>query len=231
MNPMEGNTNEIFYLCEGILLNPNDKTMKDEFNHNRELSFSNIDNCILILEREVQNWLLAPMSLLIDNDIANKSKYVPYKNSIFALFGIFSYIEKIQRYKDGKPYTSGDTQSTTILTYGFKQLFPEDENTQYGNNKIKKILENTRHSLMHSGNIGDNVLLNNDYENSSPVVYKGSNNNLQKIEIIPYKMKSKIIDDFEIYIEALREVSNIELRENFQIVFDEFYNNEISMLR
>ena len=230
MSQIEGDINESFYLCEGIWLDSCNNILQDRFDNNKDLNFANINDCILIFKREVENWLLEPMALLIDNDRAKKAKYFPFKNSIFALYGIFSYIEKIQRYKDGKPYTSNDPQSSKILTYGFKQLFPEDENTQYGNNKIKNILKNTRHSLMHTGNIGDYVLNNNDYENINPVVYIGSSNNLQKIELNPYKMVLKIISDFNIYIVELREESNTKSREHFKLVFDAYYHHEISML-
>ena len=225
MSQIEGDINESFYLCEGIWLDNNEKTLKDKFN-NKELCFTNINDCILILEREVRRWILEPMAILIDDDIANKSKYFPFKNSIFALYGIFSYIEKIQRYKKGKPYTSGDTQSTSILTDGFKELFPKDE---YSKKKINKILKNTRHSLMHTGNIGDHVLINNDYKNC--VEYKGSNSNLEKIELNVYKMLETIMDDFDLYIKSLKEESNTELRQNFQSVFNLYYDDEISIFK
>ena len=44
------------------------------------------------------------MDILLNDDKNNKSKYKPFKNSIFVLYGIFSYLEKIERYKSGKNY-------------------------------------------------------------------------------------------------------------------------------
>ena len=230
MYKIEGNLNESFYLCEGIWLDMLKKTLIDKHSEDKSLNFTCIDDCILIFEREVKEWLIAPMCTLIVDDIKNKSIYLPFKNSIFSLYGIFAYIEKIQRYKDGKPYVSGDTGATKILTYGFKNIFPGETGRNYGNDKIEKILESTRHSLMHTGNVGDNVLLNNDYENTMPVVYIGTNKTLEKIELNPSKMLITIDNDFSIYLERLKIEDNTELRNNFQKVFDAYYENEISLL-
>jgi hypothetical protein len=146
------------------------------------------------------------------------------------LYGIFSYIEKIQRYKDGKPYKSGDTESTSILTFGFKNLFKPDEESTYATKKIGVILENTRHTMMHFGNIGDKTLLNYDYENDVPVNYIGSNKHLSKIELNPGSMLITIAKDFETYMQNLKDNKNIELRANFEKVFNAVYYDEISFL-
>jgi len=232
MNNKEGNPEESFYLCESIWLDRDKKMLIDiEFPSPKLLNIDNIDDCIVIIEREIREWLLNPMILLINNDLENKLNYRPFKNSIFALYGIFSYIEKMQRFREGKPYSSGDTNSTKILTQGFKRLFPDNKQNNYGNQKIEQILKNTRHSLMHFGNIGDKVLINNDYENSVPVVYYGSNKNLDKLEINPLKMIETIINDFNSYLKELREENNSETRENFMKVFEFYYADEISILQ
>jgi len=232
MNNKEGNPEESFYLCESIWLDRDKKMLIDiEFPSPKLLNIDNITDCIIIFERKIKEWLFEPMVLLINNDVENKLNYRPFKNSIFTLYGIFSYIEKIQRFRDGKPYTSGDSNSTQILIYGFKRLFPDKSQKQYGNDKIEKILESTRHSLMHFGNVGDKALINNDYKNSVPVVYLGSNKNLEKIEINPLEMIKLIINDFNSYLGELRNESNSKIRENFMNVFNSYYADEISILQ
>ena len=228
-NNKEGNPEESFYLCESIWLDRDKKMLIDiEFPSPKLLNINDITDCIVIIEREIKEWLFEPMILLINNDLENKLNYRPFKNSIFVLYGIFSYIEKIQRFREGKFYSSGDNNSTKILTQGFKRLFPDNEQNDYGNQKIGQILKNTRHSLMHFGNIGDKVLINNDYENSVPVVYLGSN---RKIEINPLEMIKIIINDFNSYLDELRDENNYKIRENFMKVFKSYYADEISILQ
>lgn len=227
---IEGNINESYYLCEGLWLDKVHKTLTDEDNEKRKLDINNIEDKILILTREIEKWLLHPMLKLVQDDRENKLSYRPFQNAIFMLYGIFSYIEKIQRYKDGKPYKLGDTESTKILTFGFKNLFKLDEKNTYGTEKIGVILENTRHTMMHFGNIGDNTLLNYDYENNVPVIYIGSNKHLSKIELNPGAMLIKIAEDFETYLQNLKDSSKTELRANFEKVFSAVYHDEISLL-
>jgi len=225
----EGNKNEPYYLCENIWLNKKCKTLYDE-KAKKLLNINCIEDKITIFERETTEWLFFPMAYLLKNDIDNKSIYAPFKNSIYLLFGIFSYIEKTQRYKDGKPYISGATDSTKILTYGFKQIFKCEDDTLYGNGKIEKILEETRHCMMHTGNIGDNVLLNSDYDNGVSVRYIGSNKKLEKIELNPRKMFQEIYADYKQYVLEIKNVEKKETRENFEKVFDLVYKDEIKIL-
>lgn len=226
---IEGNINENYYLCEGLWLSTDIKTLVNKSN-NQKLNINNINDKIFILEQEVKEWIIHPMNKLVEDDRENKFNYRPFKNAIFMLYGIFSYIEKIQRYKDGKPYKSKDTESTKILTFGFKNIFKTTQDNQFGNGKIEIILENTRHSMMHSGIIGDKVLLNYDYENNIPVTYIGSNKQLNKIELNPIFMLSEIINDFNHYLIDLKDINKTTLRKNFEIVFNIVYSDEISIL-
>ncbi len=226
---IEGDINEDFYLCEGIWLDKKEKTLIDEDTQNK-LDINNIDDMIIIFKREVTAWLYEPMIQLMKDDKNNKSNYRPFKNAIFMLFGIFSYIEKIQRYKDGKPYLSGDSESTKILTFGFKNIFKSNEYDKFGTEKISIILENTRHTMMHSGNIGDKVLLNYDYNNAKAVTYIGSNKQLSKIELNPYLMLSEIAKDFDSYLENIENTTETVLRDNFKKVFKSVYRDEISLI-
>lgn len=227
---IEGNINESYYLCEGIWLDKEKKTLIDKNNQQRKLDINNLDEKILILEREIEKWLFHPMKKLLEDDLENKLSYRPFKNAIFILYGIFSYIEKIQRYKDGKPYRPEDTESTTILTFGFKNIFKPNQHDTFGTEKISTILENTRHTMMHSGNIGDKTLLNYDYNNTTPVTYIGSNKYLSKIELNPTSMLSEIEKDFETYMLNLKNPRNTSLQANFKKVFDAVYSHEISIL-
>lgn len=140
---MEGNQNESYYLCEGIWF---DKTripyiLRDERNNNIPLDINSLNIKILIFEREICHWLFESIHLLLKDDETHKDSYKPFKHSIYTLYGIFSYIEKIQRYKEGTPYEGSNRDSTIILTRGFQRIFPENLTPQFEDEKIKEILK------------------------------------------------------------------------------------------
>ena len=83
---------------------------------------------------------------------------------------------------------------------------------------------------MHTGNIGDKVLLNYDYENLNAVEYISSNKTFGKIELNPSKMLEEIKIDFQNYLKELIDPTKTELRKNFEIVFDKIYKDEIKFL-
>lgn len=231
-NEMEGNINESYYLCEGLWLDK-DKDKKNiliDKTTNKNIVISDFENKIYIFEKEVNEWMIYPMDILLNNDKENKLEYKPFKNSIFVLYGIFSYLEKIERYKSGKNYEENDSQSTKILAFSFKKIFKTKLDETYGNHKIENILNMTRNSLMHTGNIGDKVLVNYDYENLNAVEYIGSNKDLKKIELNPSKMLEEIKKDFKEYLEKLKDKDNTELRKNFEKVFNKIYKEEIEIL-
>lgn len=83
---------------------------------------------------------------------------------------------------------------------------------------------------MHTGNIGDKVLLNYDYENLNAVEYISSNKTFGKIELNPSKMLEEIKIDFQNYLKKLVNPNETELRENFEKVFDKIYEEEMNYL-
>lgn len=83
---------------------------------------------------------------------------------------------------------------------------------------------------MHLGNVGDKVLINSDYENNSAIQYIGSNKNVDKIEINPYKALIVIAQDFKAYIDILKSNEDQTSRTNFKKVFEHIYKEEIENL-
>ena len=229
-NEMEGNINESYYLCEGLWLDKEKGILIDVNDNDKNIVINDFESKIYVFKKEVEEWIFHPMDILLNDDINNKSKYKPFKNSIFVLYGIFSYLEKIERYKSGRNYEENDSQSTKILTFSFKNIFKNKEHEKYGNHKIENILNSTRNSLMHTGNIGDKVLVNYDYENLNAVEYIGSNAELKKIELNPSKMLDEIKKDFQEYFKTLHDSTKTEQRKNFEIVFDKIYEDEIKFL-
>lgn len=222
---MEGNIDESYYICEGLWLDKKSKQLIDKNNNDEIINIEEFESKIYIFKQEIEAWIFHPMEILLNDDKNNKSIYKPFKNSIFILHGIFSYLEKIERYKIGKNYDENNSQSTKILIDSFQKIFKKD-GKNYGKEKIENILNATRNSLAHTGNIGDKVLINNDYGNSNAVEYIEN----KKIELNPSKMIEEIKIDFKSYLKRLVDSTKTELRENFEKVFDKIYEEEINYL-
>jgi len=231
---------EDYYLCEGIYLKAIEKKLIDENNNDKPLVIANIDDKITIFEREVQGWILHPMCILLEEDIKkveNESsktifhyKYKPFKNAIAILFNIFTYIEKMQRYYDGKPFIDGDKESTKLLLKGLKRISSLNLSSK-NKSDLKDILKKTRHSMMHYGMIGDGVLLNYLHEDFDEAIKYDSTT--KNIKISPYHLYDSISKDFEKYIKLLKnpkDPNEITRLNNFKIVFEKIYEEEINHL-
>ena len=222
---------EDYYLCEGIYLKANEKDLIDERKNGEQLDITKIEDKITIFEREVKEWIIHPMWTLLSDDLiidennnATGFKYKPFKNAIFVLFGIFSYLEKMQRYHDKTKKDEKIDESAKTLSQGIERIFP---NLKYID--IINILKETRNQIMHTGMIGDGVLLNYIYEKEIEYIPK-----TKEIKINPYKILKTIQKDFEDYIQKLKEPKNEDdkkLIENFKKVFNSYYNDEINHLK
>lgn len=221
---------ENYYLCESLWLDVEKKTLVDKSKTpEKELDINNFEDRVLILQREVEAWIIHPIEHLVRDDIKwdeqgefiGFDKYRPFKNAIFVLFGIFAYIEKIERYKEGHTFNKKSPRPTEILTNGFKKIFP----LNCSKAQLSSILEKTRHSMMHSANVGDKTLLNySDNLDKNPVEYSQGH-----LKLNPLGMALKIKKDFKDYIGQLK--SDEELQSNFTINFESIYRDEINLLQ
>lgn len=221
---------EDYYLCEEIELKAKEKKLIDKKESNKSLNITETEDKITIFEREVKEWIIHPMwtllrdDLIIDkNDKATDFKYTPFKNAIFILFGIFSYLEKMQRYHEIIKKNNLKNDSTDILCNGIRRIF-----SSLNCDIQRNIINETRNQMMHTGMIGDGVLLNYSYKKD--IEY---NPKTKEIKINPYKMLKAIEKDFENYIQKLKEPKNEndkKLIENFKKVFNSYYNDEMNHL-
>ena len=231
---------EDYYLCEGIYLKANEKELIDERKCNKKLHIDTNDNDkITIFEREVKEWILHPLCILLEDDIEKIEKnengcekiihykYKPFKNAIAILFNVFAYIEKIQRYYNGTPFINGDRNSTALLVEGLKRIFNNLQNVN--DDDLKDILKKTRHSMMHYGMIGDSVLLNYLHEDFDEAIKYDSTT--KNIKISPYHLYNSILKDFENFIKLLKTPTETILLSNFNIVFKKVYEDEINHLK
>ncbi len=244
-----------YYLCLGLKLNESDKTLIDTLNSNTLLNIDNTESRILILEREVNYWLLHPMKTLVEEDkldVENGYTYKPFRNSIFMLFGIFAYIEKMEEYRTQiaveivqhnsiykkiksflykslgyKNDKDSSLPSVKLLMSGLKRIFLE-ELQGISNTKLNTIIKHTRHKMMHQAMIGDDILLNLGFDD--PIKYIHNDHLTKELRINPIKIYNKIAEDFTTYIELLRGNEDEELIGSFNCNFQEVYNKEINIL-
>ncbi len=245
-----------YYLCLGLKLNESNKTLIDTQNSNTILNIDNTESRILILEREVNYWLLHSMQTLVEEDkldAENDYQYEPFRNSIFMLFGIFAYIEKMEEYRTKitiihteqrnsihkkiiiflckslgcENNKNTNLSSSKLLISGMKRIFPE-ELQGISNTKLNDIIRHTRHKMMHQAMIGDDILLNLGFDD--PIKYIHNDHLTKELRINPIKIYNKIAEDFTTYIELLRGNEDEELINSFNRNFQEVYNKEINIL-
>jgi len=174
----------------------------DERNGNRRLDPRNIDDKIIIYEREVTEWFLLPAhDLLISNS---------FNNSFVVLMICMSYLEGVEQYKSG---TSSNGKSQEFFINSINRLYPR----LHQKNHLKKLYEKSRCGLFHMGMTKGGVVFNNNFEQAINFA-----NNGERIRINPAILLSDIRNDFEKYLFELRQSGQEQfeiLRENFSRLF------------
>jgi len=229
---------EEYYLAVNILFKGSEKKIIDENNQDdfSDIDITSIDGKKLIFKREVDEWLLKPIYKLLKEDreeFVGNYKHKPFRNSIFVLFGLFAYIEKMELYRGNG--TVGDYKSTKRLIDGVKRIFTNL--SDHDDEQIKNILKRSRHNLMHQAMIGDEILLNLGingagnfdstigFNNAVDIV---ENNEKQEIRINPIKMYDVIKADFISYLSLIDNDESI--KNYFESFFNDVYKDEITWI-
>ncbi len=181
-----------------------------------------------IFKLEVKEWLFHSIYKLLEEDYEDFEEkgyeHPPFRNSIFILFGIFAYIDKMELYRG-----NGKKSSNNRLVGGVKRIFTNLANKE--ENEIRDILRKSRHNLMHQAIIGDNILVNLGFgdvgfDEAIDIVNKDGK---QEIRIHPIKAYDTIIKDFEEYLNNID--SDDDLKDKFEIFFDKVYKYEIDIIK
>jgi hypothetical protein len=229
---------EEYYLAVNILFKGAEKKVIDENDRGnpQEIDITSIDGMKVIFKREVEEWLLKPIEKLLIEDAGeflNNYKYRPFRNSIFVLFGLFAYIEKMELYRGNG--TPDDRRSTQRLVDGMKRIFTNL--SSYEDEDIKDILKRSRHNLMHQAMIGDDILLNlginGNGESDSTIGFDNAvdvvtENEKQEIRINPIKMYDAVEKDFTNYLSLID--NDDDIKNNFESFFNNVYKNEITWI-
>lgn len=164
----------------------------------RMLNPYSVDDKIFIYERQVQEWFINRAKSLI----ARK------QNNFVVLMIAVAYIEGNEQYRRGQ---SSDRKSKRFFRYGFQRIFhiPESES-----NNIDRLYEHLRCGLFHNGMSGDAIVLNRKL--STAIVFSAGGT----IDINPRLFLAEVVEDFNVYLEELRDVNNESLRSNFNTMFE-----------
>lgn len=194
--------NRPIYIAPDILgfLDENDNHIViDEKNGNVRLDPNNIDDKITIYERQVMDWFINPANNLIR--YRNKNK------GFIVLMICLSYIEDVEQYRRG---LSSNGQSRDFFISSMNRIYPN----RYSPQELGDLYREARCGLFHNGMVQGRIIINNSFSNSLTF-----NINNGDIEISPSKFLRDIRADFHNYIQELRNINNIQLRNNFDNMF------------
>lgn len=157
-----------------------------------------IDDKIYIYERQVREWFV---------DRA-KSLILRKKNNFVVLMIAVAYIEGNEQYRRGE---LSDGQSKKFFRYGVQRIFGFCESDT---RDINKLYAHLRCGLFHNGMSSDAVVLNRRLKNA--IIFSQR----ETIDINPKLFLNAVVEDFNSYLDELRDVNNTALRNNFNMMFE-----------
>ncbi|MDN5042952.1 hypothetical protein O8C80_06300 [Aliarcobacter butzleri] len=179
------------------------KIVIDEQNNSNKLNPTNLDDKILIYERQVKGWFL---------DCAKKLRDESDDNDFIVLMICMSYIEGIIQYKEGM---SSDGKSQKMFIKSIKDIY---SNINFKNSDLKRLYSQSRCGLFHNGMVSSDIILRNDFLDAIEI-NNVNRNGSDDIKINPSKLLDDIINHFDEYIRNLKQINNSELRRKFDSMY------------
>lgn len=165
--------------------------------HNENLDPRNVNDKIIIYERQVKDWFLNPAT--------NLTRYRNRNKGFIVLMICLSYLEGIEQYRRGENSNGG---SRAFFVSAMERLYPNE----FQNHQLEEFYSQARCGLFHNGMVRGKIIINNGFGKS--VEFIGND-----IKISPSKFLWKIKEDFESYLQELRT------NEQSRIIFDRMYSN------
>lgn len=155
----------------------------------------NIDDKIKIYERQVKGWFLEPTLKMVN--------YKPESKGFLVLMSCLSYFEGVQQYRRG---SSSNNSSKRTFIDAINSIYPNSFNDE----QIGRLYDQARSGLFHDGMVRGQIIINSSYQNSIEFTD-------HDILINPKKLIKDILEDFNNYLQTLRE--NGEARDRFNSLF------------
>lgn len=162
---------------------------------NIDLDPKEIDDKIVIYERQVNDWFLNRATKL------TRGRH----NGFIVLMLCMSYLEGVEQYREGR---SSNRRSQQVFKQAVHRLYPQ----RYTDNNLQRLYLQSRNALFHNGMVSGDIIIDNDFVYSLEFLE-------QDIKINPKKLLSDIKNDFKSYIQALYNDNNLEIRRNFDHMF------------
>lgn len=203
------------YLAPGIsgVLNDNgDAEVYDEF-QKCKLDPNNTDDLITIYERQVKNWFLnVAKEFKSQNDILD--------SCFVKLMIAISYIEGNQSYREGR---SSDRQSKAFFCRGLKRIVEQSGEYTISEAECEVLYGEIRCGLFHTGMTKDSIIISSEFEQPIQII---THNGIDEIGINHQLLLDLVIQDFDNYINLLRNSNEVEAREKFSRMFNILINQD-----
>jgi hypothetical protein len=165
----------------------------------RENSDLNIETKIDIYADRVFGWFL---NIATDLEENNEAGFV-------ILMICMSQIEGIEQFKRGEKTKRGE--SMELIKDCLKRIFTI---SSLNEERLKKMIDELRNGLFHDGMTRKNLFISGDYPLAISFLEGDS------IIINPHLFLNKIRGEFEQYINLLKDPVQVDLRKNFETMFD-----------
>lgn len=175
----------------------------DEQNNCNRLNPTNLNDKILIYERQVKGWFL---------DCAKKLNIESDDNDFVVLMICMSYIEGVIQYKKGE---SSYQKSKIMFIDSLRDIYP---NENYSRDDLERLYSQSRCGLFHNGMVSSDIILKNDFSKAieiNNITISGSDD----IKINPSKLLADITNHFNRYILELKNSNNLDLRNKFNTMY------------
>lgn len=164
--------------------------------HNRELDPYSIDDKIIIYERQVKGWFLNPAR-----------RFLTLNNHGFIVLMIcLSYLEGVQQYIVGE---SSNGRSREFFIDSLHRLYPDT----FSNNNLRSLYRDARCGLFHTGMVNGQIIISPDFPVS--IFFQDA----MTIKINQNLLYNDIVNDFNQYLDLLRNEDNFDLRMNFNRMY------------
>jgi hypothetical protein len=175
-----------------------DPSVYDELNKTH-LNPQDIDDKILIYERQVKGWFIKPAERLLD--------MLGEADSAFLILSVcLSCLEGIQQYIEGK---SSTRKSKKFFTRSFQRVYAT---AGLDDRAVRDVYDEARCGLFHDGMTRSRIVYN---LNQNVSFRKTDNGSQEMYEFSPRLCLEGMKADFNSFIKELQDPSNITRRDGF----------------
>ncbi|MCK4552981.1 hypothetical protein KAT80_02150 [Candidatus Pacearchaeota archaeon] len=165
---------------------------------------NDLNTKIAVYQDRVNGWFLDIAELLKDE----------FHSGFVILMICMSQLEGIEQFRRGKK--TNFSESKEVIKDSLRRIFTIPSQHE----KALEILVNdVRHGLFHDGMVRKKILINSDLANAILLGVDG-----ESILINPHLFLTALKIDFDKYITHLTDSVNVDLRKNFETLWDEIYS-------